>query len=219
MNVIVAGGHGKIAQHLLETLAGRGYRAAGLVRNPDHVADLEALGAEAIVCDLEDDGADVEAAVAGFDALVFAAGAGPGSGPERKRTVDLGGVVRTVAACEAAGVGRYVVVSAMGAGDPSASEDEGFRAYLQAKHDADEAALASGLAVTIVRPGGLTDDAATGSIAVGVPSLGRRGQIPRADVASVLVAVLDAPATAGATFEVVGGDEAIGEAISALTVA
>ena len=219
MNVIVAGGHGQIAQHLLAALVRRGDRAAGLVRNPDHAADLEALGAEAVVCDLEDEGSDVEAAVAGFDALVFAAGAGPGSGPERKKSVDLGGVVRTVAACERAGVGRYVVVSSMGAGDPSASDDDGFRAYLQAKHDADEAALASGLAVTIVRPGGLTDAPATGSVAVGVPSLGRRGQIPRADVATVLIAVLDEPATAGVTFEVVSGDEAIGAAIAALSVA
>src|SRR5918996_1561977 len=96
MDVVVVGGHGKIGLRLLRLLAERGDRARGLIRNPDHAAELEAAGAEAVVCDLEADDADVAGAVAGADAIVFSAGAGAGSGAERKRTVDLGGGRRAV---------------------------------------------------------------------------------------------------------------------------
>ncbi|HEX8104766.1 MAG TPA: SDR family oxidoreductase [Solirubrobacteraceae bacterium] len=213
MDVLVAGGHGKIGLRLLRLLAARGDRARGLIRNPDHAADLAAVGAEAIVCDLEsqDPGPYVRAA----DAIVFAAGAGPGSGPERKRTVDYGAAVKLVEAAMEHGVDRYVIVSSMGAGDPDAAP-EAMRPYQRAKHEADEALKASGLAYTIVRPGGLTDDPATGRIAV-APSLGRRGSVTRDDVAATLVAVLDTPATAGLTFELLEGDEPIAAAVTALT--
>jgi uncharacterized protein YbjT (DUF2867 family) len=212
MDVLVAGGHGQIALRLLKRLADRGDRARGLIRNPDHAADLEAAGAVPVLCDLERE--DPAPHLAGADAVVFAAGAGPGSGPERKRTVDYGGAVKLIEAARALGVDRYVIVSSMGAGDP-ASAPEPMRAYQQAKHDADVALEASGLAYTIVRPGHLTDDPATGRVAV-APSLGRTGDVTRDDVADVLLAVLDTPTTAGLTFELLEGDMPVAAAVAGL---
>ena len=214
MDVVVVGGHGKIGLRLLRLLAERGDRARGLIRNPDHAADLEAAGAEAVLCDLEADDADVAGAVAGADAIVFAAGAGPGSGAERKRTVDLGGALKSIDAAKASGVNRLVVVSSMGADDPPPG-DEVFAVYLRAKADADRAVADSGLEYTIVRPGRLTDDEGTGRIEA-ARHLGRRGEIPRDDVAAVLLATLDEPATVGKTFEVLSGDREIATALHAL---
>ncbi|HEX3243714.1 MAG TPA: NAD(P)H-binding protein, partial [Solirubrobacterales bacterium] len=144
MDVAIAGGHGKIGLLLGAMLAERGDRVRGLIRNPDQAGDLQDAGIEAVVCDLEGDG-DVAAAIDGADAVVFAAGAGPGSGEERKRTMDLGGAVKLIDACQMEGIKRYVMVSAMGARDPAASGSDGvFRVYLEAKHDADVALVVIG---------------------------------------------------------------------------
>src|SRR3954447_11167013 len=152
VKVAIAGGHGKIARRLEELLVGRGDSAVGLIRNPDQAGDLKQIGAEPVVCDLEQaDAAEVADAVAGSDAVVFAAGAGPGSGAERKRTMDLGGAVKLIEAAKANGIGRYLMVSSMGAGDPPEG-DEGMAPYLQAKAEADRALEQSGLDHTIVRP-------------------------------------------------------------------
>src|SRR5918999_5256013 len=129
MDVLIAGGHGKIARHLIRILAREGHTARGLIRNPDHAADLESDGGSAALCDLERD--DVRPHVGGADAIVFAAGAGPGSGAERKRTVDYGGAVKLIEAAEELGVRRYLMVSSMGADDP-ASAPEAMRPYQQA---------------------------------------------------------------------------------------
>ena len=199
MDVVVAGGHGQIALELERLLADRGDRVRGLIRNPDHADDLRAVGAEPVLCDLEGDEVDVESAIVGADAVVFAAGAGPGSGPERKRTLDLGGALKLIEAAQATGVDRYVIVSSMGADHPERGKGD-FRVYLEAKAAADTALRDSGLAWTIVRPGRLTNDPPTGRLDI-APSLGRRGEVPRADVAAFLVHVLDDPASAGKTFE------------------
>ncbi len=188
MDVVVAGGHGKIGIRLLELLAERGHRARGIVRNPDHVPDLEPVGAEAVVCDMETED-DLAPFVQGADAVVFAAGAGPGSGEQRKRTVDLGAAVKLIDAAKAAHVDRYVMVSAIGA-PAMAAEPGPMQPYFAAKAEADAALEASGLDFTIVRPGGLTDEPGTGRVTA-EPDLGRGGQIPRADVAAVLLAVLE----------------------------
>ena len=207
MDVAVAGGHGKVGLRLLRLLAARGDRARGLIRNPDHAADLEAAGAEAVLCDLEAGDAGVAGAVAGADAVVFAAGAGPGSGAERKQSVDLGGALKLIDAAKASDIARYVMVSSMGADNPPPG-DEVFAVYLRAKAAADEALVAAGLEHTIVRPGSLTDDPGTGLIAA-AEQLGRRGQIPRDDVAATLVGALDEPATVGKTFELLAGEQEI----------
>jgi uncharacterized protein YbjT (DUF2867 family) len=212
MDVLVAGGHGQIARHLLRKLSAGGHHARGLIRNPDHAADLEADGAVPVLCDLEHD--DPAPHLGAADAIVFAAGAGPGSGAERKRTMDYGGAVKLIAAAEELGVRRYVMVSSMGAGDP-ASASEQMRPYQQAKHDADEALAGSRLDWTIVRPGRLTDAPGAGRVDL-APRLGRYGEVPREDVAAVLLAVLEAENTVGGTYELLAGDVPVAQAVAAL---
>ncbi|MEU0496543.1 NAD(P)H-binding protein [Mycobacterium sp. NPDC006124] len=217
MRVVIAGGHGKIALILEKLLADRGDSVAGLIRNPDHAGDLEAAGAEPVVVDLENATVDeVAGHLRDADAVVFAAGAGPGSGIERKTTVDRDAAILLADAAEKAGVHRYLMVSAMGADEPDTGDDEVFTAYLAAKAAADAAVRErSALNTTIVRPGGLTDDPANDRVRV-AESTGR-GTIPRADVAAMLLALLDAPATGGVTFELVAGDASIAEAVAVLT--
>ncbi|BBZ28191.1 NAD-dependent dehydratase [Mycolicibacterium madagascariense] len=216
--VVIAGGHGKIALILERLLADRGDSVAGLIRNPDQTEDLRSAGAEAIVLDLEKATVDeVAERLGGADAVVFAAGAGPGSGVDRKTTVDRDAAILLADAAEAAGVTRYLMVSAIGAdGPPPEGSDEVFVAYLRAKAAADAAVLAKpALHATIVRPGHLTDEPGTGRVRV-ADSTGS-GSIPRADVAAMLVALLDAPATSGVTFELISGDTTIAEAVSVLS--
>ena len=213
MDILVAGGHGQIARRLLSLLAADGHTARGLIRSPAHAADLTAAGAIPVLGDLERD-ETLDAYVKGADAVVFAAGAGPGSGDARKRTVDLGGAVKLADAARATGVRRYVLVSSIGADRPD-SAGATMRPYLQAKAEADEYVQASGLDFTIVRPGSLTDEPGTGLVTVRT-ELGGRGPVPRDDVAAVLAAVLVTPATIGRTFELFGGDTPIAEALAAL---
>src|SRR4051812_34885530 len=203
MEVVIAGGHGQIALHLERVLADSGHRVRALIRRRDHDSDVREAGAEPVLCDLEQED-DLSHYVAGADAVVFAAGAGAGSGPERKRTVDLGAAVKLLDAASRTGVRRYLMISSLGAPGPTAGS-EAMRPYLEAKHDADAALAASDLDWTIVRPGGLTDDPGTGMIEV-APSLGRRGSITRDDVAAVLAASLDEPRTVRATFELLQGE-------------
>jgi uncharacterized protein YbjT (DUF2867 family) len=155
--------------------------------------------------------ASVEDAIEGADAVVFAAGAGPGSGDARKRTVDFGGAVKLVEAAKAEGVSRYLIVSSMGADKAPEDGSEGFGAYLQAKFEADEAVRASGLDYTVVRPGGLTDDPGTGLVTIAEHT--DRGEIPRADVAAVFVACLDTPSTIGQSFDLISGTTPIPDAL------
>ena len=213
MDVVIAGGHGQIARRLTRLLAARGDRVRGLIRNPDHAADLEADGAEPVVVDMEA-ADDLSPHVQGADAVVFAAGAGPGSGEERKQTVDLGAAVMLADAALKTGVRRYVMVSTIGAHDPDGGP-ESMRPYLHAKAEADAAVQERDLDVTIVRPGSLTDEQGTGHVDI-TTDLGRRGPIPRDDVAAVLVACLDAPETIGLTFEVFGGDREVELAVRSL---
>ena len=214
MRVAIAGGHGQIALRLAKIMSERGDEVVALIRNPDHAEEVKRAGAEPAVVDLEHASEEeVASAIGGSDAVVFAAGAGPGSGAERKDTMDYGGAVKLIAAAKQAGVGRYVIVSSMGA-NPNASGDDTFSVYLRAKGRADDAVRASGLDATVIRPGGLTNDAGTGRVRLGekLP----RGQVTRDDVAAVLVAVLDSPSTIGRTADLIGGDTPIAEAVAAL---
>jgi uncharacterized protein YbjT (DUF2867 family) len=216
MRVVIAGGHGQIALIVERLLSQRGDSVAGFIRNPAHAADLEAAGAEPLVVDLEDASVDdVAKHLAGADAVVFAAGAGPGSGAARKETVDRDAAILLADAAEAARVRRYVMISAMGADveAPDGAGDPVFVAYLRAKGAADDNIRGrSALDSTIVRPGLLANAPGTGRVTIAVET--GRGDIPREDVAAVLVAVLDAPDTIGQTFEVISGDTPIAEAIT-----
>jgi uncharacterized protein YbjT (DUF2867 family) len=214
MRVAIAGGHGQIALRLAKVLSERGDEVVAMIRNPDHADDVRQAGAEPAVVDLEHASQDeVARAIAGCDAAVFSAGAGPGSGPERKETMDYGGAVKLIAAAKQAGVGRYVIVSSMGA-DPDVVGDDTFSVYLRAKGRADDAVRASGLDATVVRPGRLTNNGGTGRVNLGesVP----RGQVTRDDVAAVLAAVLDSPSTIGRTLDLIGGDTPVAEAVEAI---
>jgi uncharacterized protein YbjT (DUF2867 family) len=197
-------------------LSGTGHRVRAIIRNPDHAADVEAAGAEPVVLDLEALAGMTELtdAVRGADAVVFAAGAGPGSGPERKRTVDYGSAVKLIAAAQAADVDRYLIVSSIGADRPEEGQGP-MRTYLQAKADADEAVRASDLAWTIVRPVSLTDGPGTGLVTL-AEHLDHRGTVARDDVAAVLASVLTDGLAVRRTFEVSSGDMPIPEALAAL---
>src|SRR3954454_15677686 len=197
MHVVVAGGHGQIGKILLQLLAERGDTAGGLIRNPDHAGEIRALGAVPLVHDLE---AEDEPAL-DADAVVFSAGAGPGSGAERKWTMDYGGAAKLMRA----GVPRYGMVSAVGAANPP-PEGEGdvFGEYVRAKARADQELMASDLDWTIVRPGMLTDDPGTGRVEIGEHL--DRGAVPRDDVAAVIHAALHEPSTVGKAFDLVSGD-------------
>lgn len=214
MRVAIAGGHGKVGSRLTGLLVARGDEVISLGRSPEYADDVRAAGAEPIVCDLETASeGEVAEAIDSAEAVVFAAGAGPGSGPERKWTMDHGGAVKLIAAARARGIDRYVMISSMGA-DPEAPGDDTFAVYLRAKGKADAELVSSGLDHTIVRPGRLTDDPGTGRVEAGVSV--ERGEISRDDVAAVLTATLAAPNTIGKTFEVVAGEAPVEEAVASL---
>jgi nucleoside-diphosphate-sugar epimerase len=213
MRVAIAGGHGKIALRLTRQLSGRGDEVASLIRNPDHADDVRAAGGEPAVCDLEQAGAqEVADAVAGGDAVVFAAGAGGGSGAERKLTMDRDGAVKLLDAARAADVRRYLIVSSVGAENPPADDDV-FSVYLRAKAEADKAVAARDRDWTIVRPGGLTDDPGTGRVRIDTEAF--RGRVSRDDVAAVLAALLTREDAAGRILYVNGGDDPVEAALAA----
>lgn len=200
---------------LEKLLAERGDSPVGIIRDPEQAEGLRAVGTDPAVCDLESAAVDeVARHLNGADSVVFAAGAGPGSGAARKDTVDRGAAVLFADAAERAGVRRYLMISAMGADrEPPPGTDPVFAAYLRAKGTAD-AYLASrtGLDWTILRPGRLTDDRGTGLVRLGLRT--GRGAVPRDDVAAVLLALLHTPAS-GMTLELVTGDTPVDEAVRA----
>jgi uncharacterized protein YbjT (DUF2867 family) len=210
MHVLVIGSTRGTGNLLVRNLLDHGHAVRAMVRDPAQGPALTELGAEVVVGDLEGDLAGV---VPGVDAVAFCAGSGSSTGPDATLRVDLHGAVRIIDACASAGVRRYVQLSSMAADDPLQGPPA-IRHYLAAMHARDRLLAASGLDATIVRPGGLTHDAGTGRVRVGVPTLGERGSIPRADVAAVLAACLEDPATVGATFELIGGDTPIPDAIA-----
>ncbi len=213
MRVVIAGGHGQIAMQLERLLAARGDDAVGIVRNPDHVADLEQVGAKAVVLDLERSSVDdLVPVLSGADAVVFAAGAGPGSGSARKDTVDRDAAVLLADGALAAGVRRYVMVSAIRADEGDPDSDEVYQVYLRAKGAADAYVREQDLDWTVVRPGRLTDEPGTGQVRLG-PDV-EYGEVPRADVAATLLGVLDDPATAGKQFNLVGGGTPVATALT-----
>jgi nucleoside-diphosphate-sugar epimerase len=184
MVVAIAGAHGKIAMRLARLLADREDDVIGLIRNPDQIADVNRQEASAVVCDLEQASIEeIAHAIVGTDAAVFAAGAGPGSGAERKLSMDRDGAIKFLQAATEAGVPRFVIVSAVGAEAPPPGEDT-FSVYVRAKAEADQAVQASDRQWTIVRPGRLTDDPGTGRVRI--ESTPFRGQVPRDDVAAVV---------------------------------
>ncbi|RFA22503.1 SDR family oxidoreductase [Subtercola boreus] len=215
MRIAIAGGHGAIALHLEKLLSDQGHEAVAIIRNADQGADVLAAGGIPLVVDLENTDAQTLARdLQGVDAVVFAAGAGPNSTAERKLTVDRDGAILLADAAEVAGIGRYVLISSMGADDFDPDSEEVFQVYLQAKSAADANVRSRNLEWTIIRPGGLTDDAPTGEVTL-AESTGR-GTIPRADVAALVAAALLDGIAIGAQFEAISGDIPIPDALAAV---
>jgi uncharacterized protein YbjT (DUF2867 family) len=214
MRIVTAGGHGQIARQFGRLVAEAGHEPVGIVRNPEHVPDLQADGVEPALLDLEN--TDVESLteiVKGADVVVFAAGGGPDGNAARKETVDKGAAIMLADAAAAAGVRRYVMVSAMGTENADPDSDDVFQVYLRAKQAADDHLRSSDLDWTIVRPGRLTDDVPTGRVQVGQLE---RGSVTRGDVAHVLAEVVEAENTYGTTFDLLNGETPIAEAIAEL---
>lgn len=220
MRIVIAGGHGKIALSLERQAARRADETVALIRNADHAAEVSEAGAEPVVIDLESSTPDDLAPhIRGADAVVFAAGAGPGSPAERKRTVDRDAALLLADAATRAGVDRYLLVSAMGIDPPPtvAEDDSVWGSYLRAKAEAETELRARRLALTILRPGRLTDDAGTGAVALASAHVGLgRGEVSREDVAAVLLALLDEPATVSGVLDLIGGSTPVAEAVAAV---
>ncbi|GAA4677193.1 SDR family oxidoreductase [Frondihabitans cladoniiphilus] len=222
MRIVIAGGHGKIAQLLERQLSDAGHDPVGIVRNPDHTKDLEAAGARALVLDLEKTDVDTLAGhLDGADAVVFAAGGGGSSGAERKLTIDRDGAVLLADAAEKAGVSRYVLISAIHTDDfdPAratlpAADDDVMQVYLRAKSEADADVRKRAFDWTIIRPGTLTDEAGTGTVTVGTRV--DSGEIPRADVASLVATAILEGTAVRTQFEAVSGEIPISDALATI---
>jgi len=213
-HIAIVGGNGQVARHLIAQLVADGHEPVALVRNPAYKHDLEQLGAHVRMLDIEQDEVDhFAAAFAECDAVVFSAGGGPDGNIDRKRTVDLGGSLKSIEAARQAGIDRFVQISAINVDRPVPDDAQPvWKAYVEAKRDADAALRDSGLDWTILRPGRLTDDEGTGQVSLG-EAVGR-GDIPRADVAAVVIAVLDDPTSIGRQWNVVGGQTPVEEAVA-----
>jgi uncharacterized protein YbjT (DUF2867 family) len=216
MRVVIAGGHGQIALRLTKLLSGDGHEVVGVVRNPDHQADIAVAGGQAAVLDLEQaDASAVAKVLAGADVAIFAAGAGPGSGNARKDTVDRGAAALFADAAQQAGVRRHLQVGSMGADRAdSLTDDSTFTIYLKAKWAAEQDLRARDLDWTILRPGGLTDDPGTGKVQLADKT--GNGRISRDDVALVLAGLCDTPASIGRTLELIAGETPVSEALNSL---
>jgi uncharacterized protein YbjT (DUF2867 family) len=214
--IAVVGGNGQIARLLHPLLVERGHTPIALVRKESYRADLEAAGAVVRLLDIEQaDEAAFAAAFEGAHAVVFAAGGGADGDIERKRTVDLEGSLKSIAGARAAGISRFVQVSAIGVDDPLPEDTAPvWKAYVEAKRDADAALRDSGLDWTIIRPGRLTDDEPTGLVELGADVA--RAEVPRADVAAVLAEVVDSGAGIGAQVALVSGDTPVADAVARL---
>lgn len=210
--VVIIGGHGKVALHLTKILSEQGHQVSSIFRNPDHSTDVEQAGASPVVADLSelsvDDMADV---FRGHDAVVWSAGSGGGS-PEATYAVDRDAAIRSMDAAELASVGRYVMVSYLGAGkDHGVPEDNSFFPYAEAKAAADEHLRNSKLAWTILGPGGLTTDPGTGMIEVSDKP--QQETVSREDVAHVAAVVLGNLGAVDKTIQFNTGDTPIAEAV------
>ena len=208
MTISIVGASGQIARLLHPILIEKGHSVRGIIRKPEQSGDLNKMGIEPVIADVEKL-ADISDAVGYADAVIFAAGAGPGSGAERKWTMDRDGAIKLIEAAQKNGINRYLMISAMGLETPRGNEV--FQTYQQAKAQADEALRNSGLDYTIVKPGRLTNEPGTGKISVG-KSLDR-GEIPREDVASVLAEILEMPEAIGKEFDLLSGNQPIRQAL------
>ncbi len=205
MNVLVIGANGQVGRNIIEELSNKGHQAIAMVRKEEQRSEMEQRGANKVVIgDLEE---DFSHAFEGADAVIFAAGSGPKTGPDKTLTIDLWGAVKSAHYAKEKGVNRFVQLGSVGSDNPDGGGEK-MKPYLVAKRTADDLLQVSGLDYTIVRPGPLSDDEKTGHIeasASGFESFEGRS-IPRADVAQALVEVIDRKNTYGKVFEILQGE-------------
>ena len=210
MNVLVVGSHGKTGMQVVELLLENDHYVSAMVRNRDQINEMEKMGAKPVLADLEQ---DIDFATEGVDAVIFAAGSGPHTGPDKTIAVDQEGAVKVIEACEKNAVGRFVMLSARNVDKPDEGPEK-IRHYLKAKKVADDRLRKSTLNYTIIRPGRLTNEEETGSIFASVKLDHTAGEISRADVARTLVEALENENTYRKTIEILYGDTEISEALS-----
>ncbi|MFC3041885.1 SDR family oxidoreductase [Virgibacillus xinjiangensis] len=215
MKTLIVGANGKIGKHLVRKIVENGQEARAMIRKEEQASYFEDLGAETVVVDLEDSVESIQKAVEGVDAVVFTAGSGPNTGKDKTILIDLDGAVKTVEAARAANVERFVLVSSFDTSREAIVEaPSSFSPYVAAKRYADVALRNSGLSYTIVHPGILTNDDATGKVSAAEKV--QRGEVPREDVAEVLYQTLQTSSTIGKAFQVVSGDTPVKEAVESL---
>ncbi|WP_181347605.1 SDR family oxidoreductase [Thalassobacillus sp. CUG 92003] len=210
MEVLVAGANGKTGRLIVQNLEAAGHTAHAMVRKEEQKSEMEMMGANPILADLE---GDVGQAVKGKDAIIFAAGSGSSTGSDKTKSVDRDGAINLMQATENFGIKKFVMLSAMAADNPERGPEE-LKFYLQMKGEADEYLRGTELDYTIVRPGALTDEEPTDNIQVGKEV--ERGSVPRADVAKTMIQCLEEQSVFHKTFEMVSGDTPIEEALRSL---
>ncbi|WP_028590708.1 SDR family oxidoreductase [Paenibacillus massiliensis] len=214
MKILVIGANGQIGQHVVQLLEkDENHSAKAMIRKEEQAPALEQWGAETVIADLEGSVEDIAAAAAGCEAIVFTAGSGGHTGADKTLLIDLDGAVKAMEAAEQAGIQRFILVSAMYA-DQREKWPEEIKPYYVAKHFADRILMNSNLDYTIIRPGGLVNEEATGGIQIGEDA--SRRTIPRADVAAIVVAALNEPTTIRRAFDVTSGNMPISLALQRL---
>ncbi|KGX89309.1 sugar epimerase [Pontibacillus halophilus JSM 076056 = DSM 19796] len=215
MKVLVVGANGQIGKHLVKQIQDHeDLEARALIRKEEQASYFHDLGAETAIVDLEGEVAAIAKATEGVDAVVFTAGSGPNTGADKTLMIDLDGAVKTMEAAEQAGVKRYVMISSYDTTrEAIQSAPESFAPYVVAKHYADEWLRGTNLDHTIIHPGRLTNDEGTGQVAV-APQVDR-GDVPREDVARVIVETLANDSTIGKEYQVISGDQSVADAVKA----
>lgn len=216
MKVLVVGANGQVGKHLVQFIQETdGMEAKAMIRKEEQASYFKELGAETVLVDLEEDTNTIAEAYNGVDAVVFTAGSGPNTGADKTVLIDLDAAVKTIEAAKQKGVDRYVMISSFDTtreaiqGAPSS-----FAPYVAAKHYADDWLRRTNLDYTIIHPGMLTNDEGSGQVEAAETV--ERGEIPREDVARVILSTLENKSTIGKEFQVVGGTKPVKEAIRSL---
>ncbi|MGZ9792374.1 SDR family oxidoreductase [Bacillus atrophaeus] len=214
MKVFLIGANGQIGQRLVGQFQQNGaHTVRAMVRKPEQKEALQASGTEAVIANLEGSPEEIAAAAKGCDAIVFTAGSGGSTGHDKTLLIDLDGAAKAIEAAEIAGIKRFIMISALQAHNRE-KWNESLKPYYAAKHYADKILEASGLTYTIIRPGGLLNEAGTGLVSAAADV--ERGSISRDDVAAAVIASLDESNTENQAFDLIAGETPIAEALKNL---
>lgn len=209
MSTLIIGANGQIGRLLVQSLVRSGEQPRAMVRNAEQEPELQEMGAQTVLGDLED---NFDTALEGCNKLVFTAGSGPKTGADKTILVDMWGAIKAIDAARLAGIEHFVMVSSRGAEDPERGPAK-IKHYRVCKRIADNYLVDSGLYYSILRPGALTNDPAIGKITTGKPESEEEQWIPRADVADAIAYCLGQPSTRGKIYPLFHGDQPIDKAL------